>query len=62
MRLELGSSSIDFNAEDMPLMSPTAQKLAEISMEFKKGNISQSEKNRLKDEILSNNETKSRRK
>jgi len=62
IRLDLGSSSIDFNAEDMPLMSPTAQKLAEISMDFKKGKISKAEKNRLKDEVLSNNETKSRRK
>ena len=32
----------------MPLMSPTAQKLAEISMDFKSGNISKTEKNRRK--------------
>ena len=44
------------------LMSPTAQKLAEISMEFKLGNISKKEKNRLKDEVLSKKDTKFRRK
>jgi hypothetical protein len=53
MKMSLGGLPASFDGEDF-LLSPTAQKLAEISGDFKSGLISEEEKNQRKESLLGN--------
>jgi len=54
LKMNLGASTEGDDSLGVYLMSPTAQKLAEISGDFKSGVITEEEKNQRKEELLEN--------